>query len=71
MVGDFNFHVDTCDSGYKTKFLQLLDVFNLNQHTNGSTHKDGHTLDLVISRSDDDIVSNLSIDSPTLLFTFT
>ena len=26
-------------------------------------HKDDHTLDLVIARSDDDIVSNLSIES--------
>ena len=45
----------------------MLDVFSLNQHTNGSTHKDGHTLDLVITRSDDDIVSNLSIDSPFVI----
>ena len=67
IVGDFNFHVDTCDSEYVTAFLQLLDVFNLNQHTNGSTHKDGHTLDLVITRSDDDIVSDLPIDSPFVI----
>ena len=43
---------------------------NLNQHTNGSTHKDCHTLDLVITRSDDDIVlivSNLPIDSPFVI----
>ena len=43
----------------------MLDVFNLNQHTNASTHKDGHILDLVITRSD--IISNLSIDSPFVL----
>ena len=67
IVGDFNFHVDTCDSEYVTAFLQLLDVFDLNQHTNGSSHKDGHTLDLVITRSDDDIVSDLSIDSPFVI----
>ena len=67
MVGDFNFHVDTCDSEYVTTFLQLLDVFNLYQDTNGSTHKDGHTIDLVISGSDDDIVSNFSIDSPFVI----
>ena len=67
IVGDFNFHVDTCDSEHVAAFLQLLDVFNLNQHTIGSTHKEGHTLDLVITRSDDDIVSNLSIDSPFAL----
>ena len=48
-------------------FLQLLDVFNLDQHTNGSTHKDGYTLDCVMSRSDDDIVWNLSIDSPFVI----
>ena len=67
IVGDFNFHVDTCDSEHVAAFLQLLDVFNLNQHTIGSTHKEGHTLDLVITRSDDDIVSNLSIDSPFVI----
>ena len=67
IVGDFNFHDDTCDSQHVAAFLQLLDVFNLNQHTIGSTHKDGHTLDLVITRSDDDIVSNLSIDSPFVI----
>ena len=44
-----------------------MDVFNLNQRVTGSTHEDGHTLDLVITRSDDDIVSDLSIDSPFVL----
>ena len=28
---------------------------------------DGHTLDLVITRSDDDVVSDLSIDSPFII----
>ena len=64
IVGDFNLHIDTCGSQPATEFLQLLDVFNLTQHTNESTHKDGHTLDLVITRSDDNIVSQLTTDSP-------
>lgn len=75
MVSDFNFHVDTCDSEYVTTFLQLLDVFNLNQNTNGSTHKDGHTLDH-ITRSDNDIAQIyplilLLLYLVTPLFTFT
>ena len=37
------------------------------KYDGGSTHKDGHTLDLVIRRSDDDVVSNLSIDSPFVI----
>ena len=67
LVGDFNIHVDTCSSQHSTEFLQLLDSFNLTQHTHGSTHKDRHTLDLVITRSDDSIVSNLTIGSPFVI----
>ena len=49
IVNDFNFHVDICDSEYVTTFHQLLDVFNLSQYTNGSTHKDGFGSDVLNS----------------------
>ena len=42
IVSDFNFHVDTCDSQHVAAFFQLLDVFNLNQHTIGSTQRRSH-----------------------------
>ena len=33
------------------KFLDLLDFFNLRQHIYVPTHKEGHTFDLIITRS--------------------
>ena len=62
MVGDFNFQVDTCDSEYATTFLHLLDVFNLNQHINGCTHKYVHIL-----RHVQTLATTRNIVGPTLL----
>ena len=38
------------------KFMGLLETFSLSQHVSGPTHLSGHTLDLIITRSSDDIV---------------
>ena len=48
------------------KFLDLLKTFRLKQHVNVATHRCGHTLDLVITRSDDDLVSSLNITDPII-----
>ena len=56
LVGDFNVHWDTQDDAEKKQLAELLDAFGLTQHVDGPTHTGGHTLDLVISRTDDDIV---------------
>ena len=49
-AGDLNIHVDNlCDSD-AIKFADLLESFGLQQHVQGSTHKEGHTLDLIITR---------------------
>ena len=54
IVGDFNFsHVDDCNDIHARKFLTLLDNFDLKQLVSQSTHVHGHTLDLIITRSDD------------------
>lgn len=53
ITGDFNVHVDDCENADAIKFTKLLDDMNLIQHVTGSTHRSGHTLDLVISRSSD------------------
>ena len=48
ICGDFNLHLDvstTCTH----EFTEILSSYGLVQHTNGSTHKGGHLLDLVIS----------------------
>ena len=54
--GDFNLHLDDlCDSDTK-KCMDLVETFSLSQHVSGLTHLSGHTLDLIITRSSDDVV---------------
>ena len=51
IAGDFNFHVDClCDNDAKN-FEEIV----LQQHVQVPTHESGHTLDLVITRSNNDI----------------
>ena len=52
ITGDFNIHVDDALDRDARRFLDLLESFGLSQCVTGPTHKQGHTLDLVITRSD-------------------
>ena len=61
LAGDFNFHVDNPTNTEARKFLDLLDSAGLQQHVNGPTHRDGHTLDLIITRCADNFISKLKI----------
>ena len=61
-VGDFNLHVDDPHHADVQRFLSLLDMSELCNHVQGPTHTSGHTLDLVISRRYDDLVSDVSTD---------
>ena len=54
--GDFNLHLDDLRDNDTKKFMDLLETFSLSQHVSGPTHLSGHTLDLIITRSSDDIV---------------
>ena len=54
IVGDFNIHIGS--SNYAAEFTALCTSLNLNQHVLGPTHRNGHTLDLVLTRSDDSMV---------------
>jgi hypothetical protein len=60
LVGDFNFHVDDLTNPQAARFLDLLDCYNLKQHITGATHKANHTLDLVITRSCEDMIHSWS-----------
>jgi exonuclease III len=64
IAGDFNYHVDDCNDTEALQFLSLLDTFGLVQHINVPTHKKGHTLDLVITRDGDSLVSNILVNPP-------
>ncbi len=56
ITGDFNLHVDVPDDANATKFLQILDSCGLIQHIHEPTHRNGHTLDLLITREDERIL---------------
>ena len=67
IVGDFNYHVDNTTNPETIKFNKILEMFNLQQHVNGPTHKKGHTLDLILTRIGDRLVTNIEIHDPMLL----
>ena len=48
IAGDFNIHVET-DSPDSNKFREMLDIYDLKQHVNEPTHREGHTLDVVLT----------------------
>ena len=52
ILGDFNFHCDDPGNRGTRLLMQILDSADLSQHVSEPTHRDGHTLDLVVSRSD-------------------
>jgi len=47
---DFNIHVHVHDDAHALCLTQLLQCYGFIQHIAQPTHKDGHTLDLVITR---------------------
>ena len=56
IAGDLNFHVDDPTDKDACTFLHILDSTNLEQYVIGPTHRDGHTLDVVISRRSNNLV---------------
>lgn len=55
ITGDFNFHPDCLTDNDAKRFVDLLETFGLIQHVLVPTHSSGHTLDLIITRSTNDI----------------
>lgn len=69
IMGDFNIHINkSCDLKAK-EFVDLLSIHNLKQHITEPTHAHGNTLDLVCTRTDDDIIdpSSVSVLPPGIL----
>ena len=61
IIGDFNFHLDGPNDRAAARFRGMLDVFDLKQHVKDSTHKSGHTLDLLIRRAGNESVRNVRV----------
>ena len=65
--GDFNFHVNDPSDSTISQFLDLLICFNLDIFNLCTpTHKNNNVLDLIITRSGETSVSNLSVHDPVL-----
>ena len=56
ILGDFNFHYDRPDDPNVSKILDLLHVYNLEQSVHVPTHKQGHILDWIVYRPDENIL---------------
>ena len=61
------FHVDDTSDAVAANFLGLLESFDLRQHVHSHTHRAGHTLDLVISRSAESILNVTSVDDSSII----
>ena len=69
IVGDFNIHVDSPNSPNDTlpkRFLGILESMGLTQHVSGPTHRAGHTLDLIITRSESCLIRDVVVLNPGL-----
>ena len=63
MLGDFKIHVDGSEKNDAAQFIDLRQSADLQQHVHCPTHTSGHTLDLVISDSDNTVVTDVRPDS--------
>ena len=56
ICGDFNIHWDNKTAIETRKMMDMLDSFGLSQHINDATHTQGHTLDWLISRKEQNCI---------------
>ena len=66
ILGDLKFHVDKANDSAASLFLNLLETFDLQQHINVVTYRNGHTLDLIITRRHEDLLSNFNVTDPVI-----
>ena len=64
VAGDFNFHINEPNDCDARRFLQVLESFDLIQHVSEATHKGGHILDSIITRTHEKLVSRCAVDNP-------
>ena len=61
VTGDLKMHVNDTNDPNTCELLDLLVSMGLKQHVKGSTHEEGHTLDLVITREHDDVIKSAPV----------
>ena len=58
LSGDINVHLDT-DETYAVLLKDIFQMFNLKQYINFPTHKLGHTIDVILARSDSPFIDGI------------
>ncbi|XP_072050376.1 uncharacterized protein [Amphiura filiformis] len=58
ITGDFNIHVDEFEKSEVKQFMDIVENAGFTQHVNVPTHRAGHTIDLLISRPEDDLITD-------------
>ena len=61
IAGDINIHCEKIEDRHANQLNELLTMFGLTQLINSPTHRDGHTLDVVITRTEELEVSGLMV----------
>ena len=61
-LGDFNIWVDDLNNSEARKFNDILSNFNLVNHVCSPTQKSGHTLDLILTKSNCDLVGMIKVE---------
>jgi exonuclease III len=63
VIGDFNIHWDRPDHPDTKHLKDTLDAHSFTQHVLDPTHRDGHIIDLILSRSSDKVIGTVSVAS--------
>ena len=61
ICGDFNYHMDKADDINTKRLNSILNELGLIQHVNEPTHNSGHTLDLIITREDENCINSIEV----------
>ena len=59
--GDFNFHVNKSENKNAQLLLAIIESFDLTQHVIGPTHRNGNTLDLIITKKGSSLLKDYKI----------
>ena len=65
IVGDFNVHIDDPNDGLASFLRDTLSAFGIKQHVECATHNKSHTLDLVMTKLEENI-TDLRVTDPQL-----
>ena len=65
LLGDVNLHLDVTDNPHTIKWQSIIDSHGLIQHVTSSTHREGHILNVVVTRSDCP-VTDVHVESLTI-----